>query len=171
MRSLQTPRLHLVPQCAEHAQALFDVLADPRMYLHEGEPPQSPAWLRERLTKLETRRSADGSEQWLNWVVMMTSGRAVGYVQATVQADGTAYVAYMFGSAWWGQGLASEAVSAMMDELAAQHGATRLRAVLKTSNQRSLRLLQGLHFMAAEAEDIDADERMLQRAIPAVPAP
>ena len=126
MRSLQTPRLHLVPQCAEHAQALFDVLADPRMYLHEGEPPQSLAWLRERLTKLETRRSADGSEQWLNWVVMMTSGRAVGYVQATVQADGTAYVAYMFGSAWWGQGLASEAVSAMMDELAAQHGATRL---------------------------------------------
>lgn len=170
MRTLRTLRLHLVPQCAEHAEALFEVLADPQIYQHEGQPPESLAWLRERFTRLESRRSGDGSEQWLNWVVLLKAGQTIGFVQATVQADGTAYVAYMLGSAWWGRGLASEAVAAMIDELAASHRATRLRAVLKTSNSQSLSLLQRLEFVPAAAENIDADERMLVRAIQVGPA-
>ena len=70
--------------------------------------------LRERFAKLETRRSGDGREQWLNWVLRRRSGELIGYVQATVRGDGQAFIAYVLGSAHWGQGLASEAVAAVL---------------------------------------------------------
>jgi RimJ/RimL family protein N-acetyltransferase len=62
-------------------------------------------------------------------------------VQATVLADATALIAYEFNSAWWGRGLAHEAVSASMQELRRRPGVQRFGAVFKTSNDRSRRLL------------------------------
>ena len=62
--------------------------------------------MRIRFTKLETRLSADGQEQWLNWVICLASEELIGYVQATVRADGGVLIAYELGSAFWGKGLA-----------------------------------------------------------------
>lgn len=171
-RVIETPRLTLEPQCAAHAEALFELLGDPLIYLHENEPPSSLPWLRERFIKLETRRSADGSEQWLNWVLRRSGGGLVGYVQATVQADGLAYVAYVLGSPHWGQGLASEALTAMAEELSAHYGVNTLLAVFKSANGRSRRLLERNGFVAAEPNDplraaIDGDEDLMRRRVAA----
>jgi RimJ/RimL family protein N-acetyltransferase len=168
MRQLASPRLLLEPQTAAHADEMFVVLADPAIYTHENEPPPSPDWLRERYRRLESRCSADGSEQWLNWVVRLADGPAIGFVQATVHADGAAAIAYELGSAWWGRGLAHEAVQAMLHELAARYGVRRLRAVLKRDNLRSMRLLLRLGFAAATPRqlvhaEIDADEALMCR--------
>ncbi len=114
MRGLETPRLLLEPQTAAHAEAMFEVLGDPAIYRFENAPPASLESLRERFAKLETRRSGDGREQWLNWVLRRRGGDLIGYVQATVRGDGQAFVAYVLGSAHWGQGLASEAVAAVL---------------------------------------------------------
>jgi [ribosomal protein S5]-alanine N-acetyltransferase len=169
VRRLETPRLLLEPQVAAHAEALFDVLSDPAIYEFENAPPISLEWLRERFIKLETRRSGDGSEQWLNWVVCERGGAPVGYVQATVQADGRAFMAYELGSAFWGRGLGPEAVAAMIDELAAGYGVHTVQAVFKRANFRSRRLLGALGFVAPGVEDLrhfalEADEDALQRA-------
>ena len=65
------------------------------------------------------RRSPAGDQLWLNWVVRLADTRiAVGHVQATVMADGTAEIAYVIGSAWSGRGIATEATSGMIDVLA-----------------------------------------------------
>jgi RimJ/RimL family protein N-acetyltransferase len=170
MRVIRTPRLVLEPQVHAHAEAMFDVLCDPAIYTHENAPPPSLEWLRERYRKLESRRSGDGREQWLNWVIRTGDGRLAGYVQATVQADGTASIAYEFGSAWWGQGLAGEAVAAMIDELHAHYRVRRLAAVFKTANTRSQRLLERQGFApapsaAVKAAAIDADESLMLRTI------
>ncbi len=101
---------------------MFAVLSDPAIYAYENAPPRSAEWLRERYARLESRRSGDGTEQWLNWVVRLRDGVPIGYVQATVDASGRALIAYEFGSAWWGQGYAREATQAMIDELIAHHG-------------------------------------------------
>jgi len=176
MNSLETPRLLLEPQTAAHAQAMFEVLGDPAIYRYENAPPASLEGLCERYAKLETRRSGDGHEQWLNWVLRQRSGDLIGYVQATVKADGQAFVAYVLASAHWGQGLASEAVTAMLGELAARYGVHTLWAVFKRANARSRRLLERLGFAAADAADvlslaIDADEDLMLRCIAAtVPA-
>src|SRR3990172_3184843 len=121
MRAIATGRLSLEPQVATHAEEMFGVLSDPAIYEYEDEPPPSVVWLRERFTKLETRRSADGREQWLNWVLRLPSSELIGYVQATVYSDGWASIAYVLASRFWGRGLAREAVQAMISDLVQQY--------------------------------------------------
>lgn len=168
MRLLETPRLTLEPQCAAHAQAMFVVLGDPAIYAYENAPPASLEWLQKRFAALEARRSPDGREQWLNWVLRLRTGELIGYVQATVSAEGRAFIAYELGSAHWGRGLAREAVHAMIDELALHYGVRALAAVFKRANTRSRRLLERLGFSPAEVAAAKPDEDMMQREL--VPA-
>jgi RimJ/RimL family protein N-acetyltransferase len=156
------PRIVLEPQVAAHAAEMFTLLQDPRIYEYENEPPQSEAWLRERYAKLETRQSRDGSEHWLNWVVRVSSGEAIGYVQATVEPGGRAFIAYVLASRWWGQGLAQEAVRAMMQELRIAYRATHFVAVFKKRNARSRRLLARLGFVPVALPEIEEDEAAME---------
>jgi len=159
LRSLATPRLVLEPLVAGHAAEMFDMLADPAIYEFENAPPESVEWLRERYRKLESRRSGDGREAWLNWVVRVPGERAMGFVQATVHPEGWADIAYVFASAHWGRGYAGEAVAAMMDELASSFGVTRCEAVYKSANGRSRRLLDRLGFAEPrDKREIEPDE-------------
>ena len=160
---IRTARMVLEPQVEGHAPEMFALLQDPRIYDYENEPPESEAWLRERFRKLETRCSRDGTERWLNWVVRLASGEAVGYVQATVEPSGRAFVAYVFASPWWGPGLAQEAVRAMMEELRDAYGARCYVAVFKRSNERSRRLLQRLGFRPATVDEAEEDEDAMER--------
>jgi ribosomal-protein-alanine N-acetyltransferase len=156
MRRVASDRLALEPQVASHADELYELLQDPAIYEHENEPPESLEWLRTRFEKLESRRSADGTEHWLNWVARLPTGEAVGYVQATVYPNGRADIAYVFGSRWWGRGLASAAVRLMLDELVATYAVRDLTAVLKRTNDRSARLLLRLGFREGTAAEYDA---------------
>ena len=181
MRTLQSARLWLEPQTALHAPAMFEVLGDPAIYTYENQPPVSLEALTRRFARLEVRQSPDGSEQWLNWVLRQRSdGELIGYVQATVQADGRALVAYELASHHWGRGLGSEAVQAMLDELAGSEPARPVRpvrpvhqalAIFKRANHRSLALLLRLGFAEAAADDparsaLEPDERLMSRSLP-----
>ncbi len=170
MRSMETPRGTLEPQTAAHADEMFVVLSDPALYEYENEPPSSVEWLRDRFTKLESRRSADGVEQWLNWVIRRPSGELIGYVQATIYPRSRAEIAYVLSSGYWGRGLAGEAVDAMIAELTARYGVRSVSAVLKRENHRSLRLLERLGFSLASVESlaehpVDPDELRMTREV------
>ena len=170
LRMIATQRLELDPQLAEHADEMFVLLQDPALYQYENEAPRSVERLRERFARLETRMSADGTEAWLNWVVRLPGAGLIGFVQATVHHDGSAGVAYVFGSAHWGQGYAHEAVHAMLCELAERWKVRAFRAVLKRDNARSQRLLARLAFAPAARdaqapEDIADDETLMVRDI------
>ena len=169
MRLIEAPGMTLEPQLAAHAREMFTVLCDPAIYLYENEPPPSVAWLRARFARLESRQSADGQEHWLNWVIRLPASQLIGYVQATVHADGSADVAYVLCSAYWGRGLAGQAVQAMLGELSAQYPVRSFWAVLKRENQRSMRLLDRLGFALASSADhlmrqIEPDELLMRRA-------
>ena len=158
MRVIKVANLSLEPQTALHAEEMFVLLSDPAIYEYENEPPRSLAWLRERFAKLESRHSADGREQWLNWVIRLPTSELIGYVQATVRADGRADIAYELASAYWGRGLAYQAVQAMIAELIENYSVRTLTAVLKGENWRSRRLLERLGFAIASAELCAAHE-------------
>lgn len=172
MKTLSTVRLRLEPLGTAHAEAMFAVLGDPAIYEYENARPASVEALRARYARLESRRSPDGRQQWLNWALRLTTAPdqpLIGYVQATVDEQ-TAAIAYELGSAWWRQGLAFEAVQAMIGELAAQYGVRRLRAVFKRANHRSLRLLERLQFeppenAQASTQVVEADEGLMLRML------
>jgi len=152
VRVIETGRLTLEPQIAAHAEEMFAVLSDPAIYEYENQPPPSLEWLRTRFIKLETRRSADGSDQWLNWVIRLPTSELIGYVQATVHPEERAAIAYELSSAYWRRGLASHAVNAMISELVEHYNVRSLFAVLKGENVRSMRLLERLGFSLASPE-------------------
>lgn len=169
-RTIAADGLTLEPQVAAHAAEMFAVLGDPALYEYENEPPASLEWLRQRFLRLESRQSTDGRQQWLNWVIRLPTKELIGYVQATVYADGRAAIAYVLGSAHWGRGLARRAVEAMVEELAARYQVHSLSAVLKRDNFRSMRLLERLGFALAPdalrtALDVEPDEALMVRDV------
>ncbi len=140
----------LEPRTTAHAEALFAVLADPRLYafLDEAAPVSVDA-LRQKLARSESRRSPDGSQQWLNWIVRDDAGELAGYVQATIDANGDTNIAYLIGSDFQGLGLGRQAVAQLLRIVAAEFGATRFYIVAERANERSLRLARGLGFTDA----------------------
>ena len=121
---------------------MFSLLSDPLIYRYlDFPPPPSLAHLQRVYAQLETRRSPDGAEEWLNWIVLR-DGEVIGFVQATIDADRSANVAYVFGSAHWGHGYAIEAVTAMLAEL----DGCKFFATVDAGNARSIRLLEQLGF-------------------------
>ena len=170
MQVIRAVSISLEPQTVRHAEEMFVVLSDPAIYEYENKPPPSLAWLRERFAKLESRCSSNGQEQWLNWVIRLPTSELIGYVQATIHADGRAAVAYEMSSAYWGLGLARQAVQAMIAELAERYRVINVTAVLKNRNLRSLRLLERLGFSLAPPElhvalEVEPDEILMRRKI------
>lgn len=168
MRIIATPTLTLEPQTVAHAEEMFVALSDPAIYEYENAPPQSLQWLRARFAKLESRQSADGRQQWLNWVIRLPTSELIGFVQATVHPNGNAGIAYVLASAHWGQGLARDAVAAMMKELVEHYRARTFSAVLKRENLRSVKLLERLGFSLASVAEhvehqVEVDELLMLR--------
>jgi [ribosomal protein S5]-alanine N-acetyltransferase len=171
VRSLVGKNVTLEPQVAAHADEMFAVLGDPLIYEYENEAPRSLEWLRARFTKLETRRSPDGGELWLNWVVRLGACGLIGYVQATVLPTGRAAIAYVFASRYWRRGLAGEACRTVIAELAERYRVRTVYAIFKRRNVRSARLLERLGFAPVLADscplDLEADEVMMLRHLEA----
>ena len=78
--------VELTPLTVEHATAMVSVLSDPSLYEFTGGTPPTLEELTDRYTRQAVGHSPDGTEQWLNWVVLLDSA-PVGYVQATVVGD------------------------------------------------------------------------------------
>jgi ribosomal-protein-alanine N-acetyltransferase len=113
------------------------------------------AGLRERYQRLESRRSPDGQELWLNWALeRREDDRPVGLVQATVPIlHSYADIAYVLGRAFWGRGLAIGAVDAMLDFLRVELHVRTARASVDSRNLPSVRLLERLGFGIEDATD------------------
>jgi RimJ/RimL family protein N-acetyltransferase len=127
--SIGTTRLRLVPIEPGHADEMATVLADPALYVFTGGTPLSAAALRERYRRLATGTGTpEPGVTWGNWVIQdRRTGRLAGYVQATITArehGGEAEVAWVVGTAWQGQGLATEAARGLVGWLAGHGVAT-----------------------------------------------
>ena len=171
MQTLVTSELVLEPRVRAHAEAMFDVLGNPALYryLDEAAPP-SVDHLRRLYTRLEARLSPDSSQVWLNWVVRRPGLPLLGYVQATVMPNNTAWVGYVFSAQYWGRGYATQAVQAMLEHLVSDYGVRRFLASVDVANLRSTRLLQRLGFHEAsgpvrEVHELSPTERLFLRSV------
>ncbi len=169
MNALTTPHLALEPLVVAHAPAMFPVLSDPAIYHHlDHGPPVSVEYLEDVYGRLAKRKSPDGKQDWLNWIIRPHGQAPVGFVQATVFGETQAWVAYVLDSVHWGRGYATEATAAMIDHLASKWGVTRYLATVEVANAPSIRLLERLGFRAATgveaaANDLTDTERLFVR--------
>jgi RimJ/RimL family protein N-acetyltransferase len=109
----RTDRLDLEPLTADHAAELAPVLDDAALHEFIGGAPLPAAALARRYARLAVRRSPEGHQLWGNWVMRVRdTGNAVGTVQVTMPAGGTAAgpaeVAWVVGVQAQGRGYAKE---------------------------------------------------------------
>ncbi len=146
-QQIHTSRLRLEPlriQDAEEAAARFD---DPRLHEFIGGEPATVDELRARYARQVVGHSADAGEGWLNWIVRRDdTGELVGTVQATLRQTGAhvdAEVAWVVASPYQGQGIASEASSAMVEWLRDQ-GVNRIVALVHPDHSASSKVARSL---------------------------
>ena len=119
---LRTARLDLEPLVSSHAEILYPILSDPSLHTFTGgAPPRSQAHLAAIYARRENRRSPDGDELWLNWLVReRAQGVGVGYAQATISSRHS-LVAWVIGGSWQRRGYASEVARGLVAWLETLH--------------------------------------------------
>jgi len=143
-----TARLKIDPLREAHAQAMFPVLLDERIYRYiPGKPYTSVGGLAERYRRLEAG-SPDESEQWLNWCLFrLSDGMPIGNLQSTISIpERAAWVAYVLSPEAWGQGYATEAMFWLLSYLKDTGLVDVARAQIDSRNVASQAVVEGLQF-------------------------
>jgi RimJ/RimL family protein N-acetyltransferase len=135
---IRAARLDLVPLTVADAAEMAGVLSAPELYGFTGGAPPTEGELRDRYARQAAGRSADGRQEWRNWIIRERPGRAgVGYVQATITEAGThAEIAWVVGLPWQGRGYASEAARALVGWLD-RHGVRAITACIHPDHAAS----------------------------------
>ena len=157
---IETERLFCEPLTAAHADEMYPVLSDRRIYAWLPEqPPSSVDALRERYAFLSRGKSPDGTEDWLNWILRLRRTKdPIGFYQATVRPANCS-IAFVLNPVHWGKGYATEASHAILTNLFERHGVAVARAEISVRNGASIELVRRLGFSfvrhdAAESDDI-----------------
>ena len=149
---LTTPRLQLEPLRTEHASELTPVLDDPALHAFTGGTPSTESELRERFARQVAGRWPDGAQDWLNWVVRdRVTHEAVGTLQVTVNGR-TAELAWVIATSRQGEGLATEAATAVADALRAD-GVTTLVAHIHPDHAASAAIARRLGLQPTQPRD------------------
>lgn len=142
--AIQAPRLSLEVMGERHADFFFGPLQEEPLYQWISmDKPASVQGLRTHWRKIESRLSPDGQMAWATWAVRRDSdGVYLGRVDAEINdALEAVNLGYYFFHPYWGQGYATEAVTAATRHLIAQ-GVHRLVATVTVGNAASARVLQ-----------------------------
>jgi len=114
--AIAAPRVDLTPLTPDDAAEMVDVLAGDELYAFIGGSSPTSDELHAQYTRQAVGQSADGTEEWHNWIIRTRPyGRAMGFVQATITDQGRqAEIAWLIGLAWQRRGYATEAAKAMV---------------------------------------------------------
>jgi len=138
----ESARLAMRPQSVEDAEALFEALSDVALMQYWSSAPhkdiaETRAYLGERVD----------FPKWRGWSLTLKSDdRAIGTIAAGEVRPGVAEIGYLLARRHWGQGLAREAVTWMLDLLFIGEGWRRVCADTDPDNEASNRLLRSLGF-------------------------
>lgn len=154
---MSTPgeEVSLRPLEVDDARAMASTLSDPALHAFTGGRPSTAEELARQYTVQTRGRSPDGSQIWLNRVILTgLASEPAGYVQATVPVDGgAAQVAWVVGVPWQGRGIGAAAARLLLDELA-HLGVTRVVAHIHPAHRASRRTAERLGLTATgQVED------------------
>ncbi|MCQ1953751.1 GNAT family N-acetyltransferase [Arthrobacter sp. zg-Y238] len=155
---ITTDRFTLEPLGVHHAAEMTKVLAGTAIYKYIGGQAPTAQELANRYAAQSVGSSPDGRETWLNWIIR-EQGRSIGFVQATVEADGpTSDVAWVVGEAFQGRGAATEAARAMVTWLRRRQPPVRITASIHPENTASSSVARHLGLTPSGHFDADGEE-------------
>lgn len=137
---LETPRLIMRETCADDAEGLLRAYGDDELMRY---------WSRGPMYDVEEVRAYIGRRMpgWRGWtIIYRENGEAIGTLAAAAPHRGVE-IGYMVARPYWRSGIASEAVTCLIDHLFGQEGATRVFADTDPDNIASRRLLERLGFV------------------------
>ena len=156
---MQSQNLYFETLTDAHADELFPILTPPSV-LAFIDPNGNPPTLEELRTEYAARSHgpvvfATPTEQWFNMAIRLKipPSPVIGRLEATGYGK-WGEVAYLLGEAWWGKGLAFEAMLWWHDYLSAAAPGTEWWATVHPMNQRSIRLLKRLGY-----KEVDSNQR------------
>jgi len=147
--AFESPRLVVESLRTAHAAELFGALRDPRVYTFiSDDPPSSVGDLEARFGRYLKGPAPFSGALFLNWAVRLKTGEGyIGTLQATIDIGRRrASVAYLLGPEFWGKGLGSEAVQALLAWLFSRGDVDSAEARIDTRNDRSILLVRRLGF-------------------------
>jgi [ribosomal protein S5]-alanine N-acetyltransferase len=143
---LKTARLTLKPQEQADAPALFIILNDAQAMRFWSHPPISRLAVVEELAREQQAAMAKGLCQY--WTVF-EGADAIGSVDLSLIADGSAELGFLFRPNRWGSGLAGEAVAAVVSVALGSMELDRLASAIQSENRRAARVLEKTGFVVA----------------------
>lgn len=157
-------RLSLRPLRIEDAVAMVAVLADSSPYKFTGGTPPTRAELARRYAVQARGYSADCSEEWINFIVLVgPQQEAVGFVQATIFKEGkSAEISWVIGFPWQGRGYGGRAAELLVQDLVRRE-IRRIVAHIHPEHEVSQRIATRLA-MAPTSTVVDGEVRW-ERAI------
>lgn len=150
--------LRYEPLTAAHAPALFPVLSSSVVWTYVADSDERT--LDEMVARYARTERGPGpdrpTERWVNFALRLPDGTCCGRIEATVHEAGSpapwAEIAYLLGPAFWGRGLAQEAVAWLLTHLEEQHQVYEVWAAVQPDNARSCRLLARLGFQPVQPD-------------------
>lgn len=137
---------------------MFAVLSDPRIY--EFIPSRLPASveaLRKRYEIQGLGQSPDGSETWLNWILIKReTGQAIGCFQATIRPTASS-IAYVLNPEFWNQGYAAEAGASVLPHVFETFDIPEIQAEIDPDNRASIKLVKRLGFRFVRYDEANND--------------
>jgi len=155
---MQSKHLLFEPLTAAHAEELWPILATPAVLAWIDPQGNLPALADLRAEFAAWTNGPVAStmpkERWFNVAIRLNISPfpAIGRLESTGY-DGWGEVAYLLGEAWWGKGLAFEAMLWWQDYLATAAPGTEWWATVHPMNQRSIRLLERLGYRQVDPSD------------------
>lgn len=148
---LTTARLTMRRQELADAPALFAILSDAEAMRF---------WNRSRITRLAVvedlmREQQAAMESGLcRYWTLVRDGEVIGSVDLSLIAEGSAELGFLLRSDCWGQGLASEAVGAVVAHGFGPMGLTHVAAATQTGNRAAARVLEKNGFVHIRTRNV-----------------
>jgi ribosomal-protein-alanine N-acetyltransferase len=145
---LETERLVLRQVTAGDTEAIFRMMADPRVTRYLGMAPFTT--LDEATRRVQMFESEFQSRSGLAWAVTQRAdGQFMGICRYTRfdTYHSRAVIGYLLSQQWWGQGVMPEAVSAAVGYGFTRLGLHSVQADIDPANTQSHRLLEKLGFV------------------------
>ena len=145
---LETARFRLRAPTLADVEDMFRIMSDPRVTRYFGALPMaSLAEAQERVEHIHTAFQERTGVRWA--IVDRASGQLVGSAGfwRLLKAHYRAEVGYELAPEWWGQGVMTEALAAMLDFGFTRMGLHSVEAQIHPDNAASRRVLEKLGFV------------------------